>query len=153
MKEAERKAKIAKFNRLLGWFTFVAFLLPRVEPLLSTRAGLNLPAGLISTLNVLFMFFFFIHGIAGVYLYGVPRFKWESRVLQMLLGFVIIGLFILNRAFVFVPFLSRLTEILLWVPIGFHVLLGFWYLIRRIVSPSKYTSTRFYLGGPIVRDF
>ena len=151
--EMIRKRRMARANRLLGWVTFAAFLLPRLAPFLIEQGLVTLSEGLLSGLRSSFMFFIFLHGIAGVYLYGVPIFKWHPRVIQMMLGLVIFGVFILNRSFILVPALLRITEVLMWIPVGAHVLLGLRYLVHRVIRPSTYPATPYYLGGAIVRDF
>lgn len=151
--EKKRKNRMAMANRLLGWVTLVAFLLPRLHPVLSAQGILSLAEGTVTGLKNSFIFFVFLHSIAGIYLYGLPVFKWYPRVIQMYLGFVIFGVFFLNRAFVFVPVLAMITEWLLWLPILLHVGLGLRYLVHRWVRPGTYTAVSYYLGGAIVRDF
>jgi succinate dehydrogenase/fumarate reductase cytochrome b subunit len=151
--EQRRKNRMARANRLLGWVTLSAFLLPRLHPVLSARGILTLSADTVTGLRTSFIFFVFLHSIAGVYLYGLPVFKWHLRVVQMYLGFVVFGVFFLNRAFAFVPVLAMITDWLLWLPIVLHVGLGLRYLVHRWVRPGTYTAVSYYLGGAIVRDF
>jgi hypothetical protein len=144
---------MAKANRFLGWVTFLTFLLPRIAPFFVAQDYFIFSESWLSAMQASFMFCIFLHGIAGVYLYGVPVFQWRPRIIQMMLGFLIIAIFILNRSFVFIPILLQITEILMWIPIGLHVLLGLRYLIHRLIRPSTYPKPDYYLGGSIVRDF
>jgi hypothetical protein len=146
--EFNRKNRMAVANRLLGWVTFATFLLPR----LSDWAVLPLSNGLTDGLRSAFMFCIFLHGIAGIYLYGIPEFKPHPRVFQIYLGFLIVGVFILNRSFIKVPALLTVTEILLWIPILAHVLFGFRYLLHRLLHRRTYPAIPYYLGGAVVRD-
>ncbi len=151
--EETRKKRIAVANRWLGWLTLIAYLLPRIHPILEEQNITLLPDNWLGTLQAAFMFFIFLHGIAAIYLYGVPIFKWHNRVLQMYLGFIIFAIFMLNRSFINVPVLLTVTDVLIWIPVVAHVLLGLRYLGHRLIRPSTYPKMPFYLGGAIVRDF
>ena len=145
--EFRRKDRMARANRLLAWVTFACFVLSRIGP----RVG-SISAETAATLNTIFIVCIFLHSIAGVYLYGLPQYTNHPRVWQMYIGFSVFAVFLLNRSFVFVPFMRDLTDMLLWVPIILHVAIGFRYGLLRLIRSSKLTTLPYYLGGSIVRD-
>lgn len=150
--ELRRKGRMARANRWLGWVTFTCFALPAVSGWLNSLGLPFLPDSFTGAMSVAFWVLIFLHAIAGVYLYGLPEWSRNLRIVHMYLGFSVFAFILANRSLVFVPPFNQITAALMWVPILAHVGLGARFLVQRVIGKMWDPPLRFYTGGQVVRD-
>lgn len=144
--EADRKGRMRKANLIVGWFTLAGVILATLEEVAGAPATLGTIGKSVYFIGV------FLHFFAGLYLYGVPVFKPNLRVVHMYAGFAVFLVTLVNRTVVNNAALASATWMIMWAPLAIHIALGVWFAVQRATGRAVNRPLTFYLGGNVIRD-
>jgi hypothetical protein len=144
--EIRRKERMRAANLILGWLTLTGVIMATFE---GNQAA---PAWVGAVGKSVYFIGIFLHAFAGLYLYGVPVFKPNLRVIDMYAGFAVFAVILINRTVVNNASLASASWLLMWAPIAVHIALGAWFAQQRISGRVINPRLKFYLGGSVIRD-
>ncbi len=81
--------------------------------------------------STIFILFFFVHTIFGVYLFGFPKFKWQIRVVHIYVGYLLFIFTIVSQAIIGVEPYHNIAYGLMWLFLITHVSLSFRFMLKR----------------------
>jgi hypothetical protein len=150
--EVKRKIRMQFVDRLVGWFTLVCYFFPLVGRFLNAQGRTNFDEGLMQTFSNLFWIMIFLHSIAALYLYGIPLFKKNLRIVNLYLGIAILALIFIDRSISRFETAEQIVATLIIIPALFHSLIGVRLILQRILRKQWDAPIPFYTGGNISRD-
>ncbi|MDX1377525.1 MAG: hypothetical protein R3307_01650, partial [Anaerolineales bacterium] len=150
--EIQRKRRMQLVDRLVGWFTTFCYFFPITGRYLNGQGRTNIDEALMQTFSNLFWIMIFLHSIAAMYLYGIPLFKKNLRIVNMYLGLAILALIFINRSISVFPTVERITATLIMIPALLHALIGVRFFLQRLLRKEWDAPIPFYTGGNISRD-
>ncbi|MCW1969289.1 MAG: hypothetical protein KIH69_014350 [Anaerolineae bacterium] len=149
--ELQLKRRAQMFNYLLGWVTLVCVIGMALDDL-QAYTGIPIEKATGNTFTGVFFLLIFVHAFAALYLYGVPEYKKNIRVIDIYIGFSLFVVLLANRSFIYVSPLNTITRALMYLPIVVHVLFNINFAIQRITGKIIHRPLKLYLGGNVVRD-
>lgn len=150
--EIKRKIRMQLVDRLVGWFTMFCYFFPLIGRYLNAQGQANFDGGLMQTFSNLFWIMIFLHSIAALYLYGIPLFKKNFRLVNLYLGLAILALIFVNRSIAVFPAVEKITAALIMIPAILHSLIGVRLFLQRLLRKEWDKPIPFYTGGNISRD-
>jgi succinate dehydrogenase/fumarate reductase cytochrome b subunit len=150
--EIKRKLRMQLVDRLVGWFTLVCYFFPLIGRYLNAQGRTNLDESLMQTFSNLFWIMIFLHSIAALYLYGIPLFKKNLRLVNLYLGLAMLTLIFINRSIAVFPAVEKITATLIVIPAVLHALIGIRLFLQRLLRKEWDKPIPFYTGGNISRD-
>jgi len=150
--EITRKRRMQLVDRLVGWFTMFCYFFPLIGRYLNEQGKTDFDAGMMQTFSNLFWIMIFLHSIAALYLYGIPLFKKNLRIVNLYLGIAILAIIFINRSISVFPAVERITAALIIIPAIFHSLIGVRLFLQRLLHKEWDKPIPFYTGGNISRD-
>jgi hypothetical protein len=150
--EINRKLRMQLVDRLVGWFTVVCYFFPKVGSFTNARGLTNFNETSFLTFNNLFWIMIFMHSIAAMYLYGIPKYKSNLRIVNMYLGLAILAVIFVDRSISRFPAVEQVTAALIMIPAVFHSLIGVRLFVQRLLSKQWDAPIPFYTGGNVSRD-
>ena len=150
--EIKRKTRMQFADRLMGWFTLFCYFFPLVGRYLNVQGRTDFDEGLMQTFSNLFWIMIFLHSIAALYLYGIPMFKKNLRLVNLYLGLAILALIFINRSIAVFPAVEKITATLIIIPAVLHSLIGVRLFLQRLLRKEWDKPIPFYTGGNISRD-
>lgn len=150
--ELIRKHRMQKADRFVGWFTFFCYFFPIIGRYLNTQGQTNFSEAMTQTLSNLFWIMIFIHAIAALYLYGIPLFKKNLRIVNLYLGLAMLALIFVNRSVSRLQTLEEITAALIMIPAVLHAFIGIRLFLQRLFRKQWDAPIPFYTGGNISRD-
>jgi len=150
--EIKRKLRMQLVDRLVGWITMFCYFFPLIGRYLNAQGRTNFDAGLMQTFSNLFWIMIFLHSIAALYLYGIPLFKKNLRLVNLYLGLAILALIFINRSIAVFPAVEKITAALIMIPAVLHSLIGVRLFLQRLLRKQWDKPIPFYTGGNISRD-
>ncbi len=150
--EIRRKVRMQLVDRLVGWFTLFCYFFPIVGRFLNAQGMTNFNDDLMQTFSNLFWIMIFLHSIAALYLYGIPLFKKNLRIVNLYLGLAMLSLIFINRSVSRLHTLEEITAALIMIPAVLHSLIGVRLFLQRLFRKQWDSPIPFYTGGNISRD-
>lgn len=150
--EINRKLRMQIVDRLVGWFTMICYFFPLIGRYLNAQGRTNFDDGLMQTFSNLFWIMIFMHSIAALYLYGIPLFKNNLRLVNLYLGLAMLALIFVNRSISVFPAVEKITATLIMIPALLHSLIGVRLFLQRLLRKQWDAPIPFYTGGNISRD-
>ncbi|MBK9781821.1 MAG: hypothetical protein IPP55_17540 [Anaerolineales bacterium] len=114
--EIRRKLRMQLVDRLVGWFTLFCYFFPIVGRFLNAQGMTNFNDDLMQTFSNLFWIMIFLHSIAALYLYGIPLFKKNMRIVNLYLGIAILALIFINRSISRFETAEQIVATLIMIP-------------------------------------
>ena len=150
--EVNRKLRMQLVDRLVGWFTMICYFFPLIGRYLNSQGRTSFDEGLMQTFSNLFWIMIFMHSIAALYLYGIPLFKKNLRLVNLYLGLAMLALIFVNRSIAVFPAVEKITAALIMIPAVLHSLIGVRLFLQRLLRKQWDKPIPFYTGGNISRD-
>ena len=150
--EINRKLRMQLVDRLVGWFTVVCYFFPKLGGLTNARGLTNFNESYFPTFNNLFWIMIFMHSIAAMYLYGIPKYKGNLRIVNMYLGLAMLAVIFVDRSISRFPAVEQVTAALMMIPAVFHSLIGVRLFLQRLFRRQWDAPIPFYTGGNVSRD-
>jgi len=150
--EITRKVRMQFVDRLVGWFTVFCYFFPIVGRYLNSQGKTSVDAGVMQIFSNLFWIMIFMHSIAALYLYGIPKFKKNLRLINLYLGLAMLAVIFVNRSISVFPAVEKVTAFLMMIPAVFHSLIGVRLFLQRLFRKQWDKPIPFYTGGNISRD-
>ncbi len=149
--ELKRKRRVQILNFVLGWITFGCVSVMALYDL-QAYTGILIAKSTGDLFTGIFFLLIFIHAFAALYLYGVPEYKKNVRVIDIYVGFSLFVVLLANRSFIYVSPLNTITRALMYVPIVIHVVFSIIFAVQRVSGKIIHRPLKLYLGGNVVRD-
>lgn len=150
--ELKRKVRMQLVDRLVGWFTLFCYFFPMLGRYLNGQGRTSFDEGMMQTFSNMFWIMIFMHSIAAMYLYGIPRYKGNLRIVNMYLGLAILALIFIDRSVSRIEVVERVVAALIVIPAVIHSLIGVRLILQRFLRKQWDKPIPFYLGGNISRD-
>ena len=150
--EIKRKLRMQFADRLVGWFTVFCYFFPKIGGYLNAQGRTNFNEQNFQTFNNLFWIMIFMHSVAAMYLYGIPKFKRNLRIVNMYLGLVMLAIIFVDRSVSRFPAVVEVTAFLMMIPAVFHTLIGIRLCLQRLLRKQWDPPIPFYTGGNVSRD-
>lgn len=150
--EVNRKLRMQLVDRLVGWFTMICYFFPLIGRYLNAQGRTNFAEGLMQTFSNLFWIMIFLHSIAALYLYGIPLFKKNLRLVNLYLGLAMLALIFVDRSVSRFETLENIMSTLIMIPAVLHSLIGIRLFLQRLFRKQWDAPIPFYTGGNISRD-
>jgi len=150
--EIKRKTRMQFVDRLVGWFTMVCYFFPIIGRYLNAQGKTNFDTSLMQIFNNLFWIMIFMHSIAAMYLYGIPLFKKNLRLVNLYLGLIMLAIIFVNRSISVFPAVEKITAALMMIPAVLHSLIGVRLFLQRLLRKQWDKPIPFYTGGNISRE-
>jgi len=150
--EVNRKLRMQLVDRLVGWFTMFCYFFPLIGRYLNSQGWTNFNEGLMQTFGNLFWIMIFLHSIAALYLYGIPLFKKNLRIVNLYLGLAMLALIFIDRSVSRFEALESIMSTLIMIPAILHALIGVRLFLQRLFRKKWDEPIPFYTGGNISRD-
>ncbi len=150
--EIKRKLRMQLADRLVGWFTLVCYFFPLIGRYLNAQGLTQFDESLMFGMGNLFWIFIFLHSIAAIYMYGIPKYKNNLRIMNMYLGVLMFLIIFVNRSLSAFPALEQVFAFVLMIPATLHSLIGVRLFLQRLLKKEWDAPMPFYTGGNITRD-
>jgi succinate dehydrogenase/fumarate reductase cytochrome b subunit len=150
--EIKRKLRMQLVDRLVGWLTMFCYFFPLIGRYLNGQGKTNFNEGSMQTASNLFWIMIFMHSIAALYLYGIPLFKKNLRIVNLYLGIAMLAIIFINRSISRFEVAEQITATIMIVPALFHSLIGVRLFLQRLLRKKWDAPIPFYTGGNISRD-
>lgn len=150
--EIRRKVRMQLVDRLVGWFTLFCYFFPIAGRFFNAQGRTNFDESLMQTFSNLFWIMIFLHSIAALYLYGIPLFKKNLRIVNLYLGIAILALIFIDRSISRFETAEQIVATLIMIPALFHSLIGVRLIFQRVLRKQWDAPIPFYTGGNISRD-
>ena len=112
-----------------------------------------MPDSVFATLRGVFWGLIFLHALAALYLYGIPQFSNSNlRIIDIYVGFSIFFFIFVDRSFVPVESISRITSGLIWLPVIIHMVFSIRFFLQRLLRKAWDSPLPYYTGGKMIRD-
>ncbi len=149
--ELKRKRRVQILNFVLGWITLGCVSVMALDDL-QAYTGIPIAKSTGDLFTGIFFLLIFIHAFAALYLYGVPEYKKNVRVIDIYVGFSLFVVLLANRSFIYVSPLNTITRALMYVPIVIHIVFSIIFAVQRVSGKIIHRPLKLYLGGNVVRD-
>jgi len=150
--EIKRKLRMQLVDRLVGWFTIFCYFYPLIGRYLNAQGTTNFSNKSMQLASNLFWIMIFLHSIAALYLYGIPLFKKNLRIVNLYLGLAMLALIFVDRSVSRFEALESIMSTLIMIPAVLHALIGIRLFLQRLLRKKWDEPIPFYTGGNISRD-
>lgn len=150
--EITRKTRMQLADRIVGWLTLFCYFYPLIGRYLNLQGKTNFSESSMQLASNLFWIMIFMHSIAALYLYGIPLFKNNLRIVNLYLGLAMLALIFVNRSVSRLHTLEEITAALIMIPAVLHALIGVRLFVQRLFRKHWDAPIPFYTGGNISRD-
>lgn len=126
-----RKRQVAIGNRALAWVIFVSLTIDTIA-VYGPSIGIVWDHWVHLTFSNVYILLFFVHAVASLYFYGVPRLQSHIRVVHIYIGYGVFLFTMVSQSLIGVEPIHIITYVINWVFIGAHILLSFRFMLQRV---------------------
>lgn len=126
-----RKRQVAIGNRALAWVIFVSLTIDTIA-VYGPSIGIVWDRWVHLTFSNIYILLFFVHAVASLYFYGVPRLQSHIRVVHIYIGYGVFLFTMVSQSLIGVEPIHIITYVINWVFIGAHILLSFRFMLQRV---------------------
>lgn len=126
-----RKRRVAIGNRALAWVIFVSLTIDTIA-VYGPSIGIVWDRWVHLTFSNIYILLFFVHAVASLYFYGVPRLQSHIRVVHIYIGYGVFLFTMVSQSLIGVEPIHIITYVINWIFIGAHILLSFRFMLQRV---------------------
>ncbi|MFM2309792.1 MAG: hypothetical protein RLY87_1914 [Chloroflexota bacterium] len=137
-----RKRKSAVWNRGLAWIIFVTLSIDTIayygagfdnkEIYAAAKAAMS--SAYVTHLYAanIYLMFFFVHAVASLYFYGVPKLHAHMRTVHVYIGYGVFIFTMVSQSLIGIEPIHMITYAINWAFIAAHIVLSFRFMLQRV---------------------
>lgn len=126
-----RKRKMAIGNRALAWVIFVSLAIDTVA-YYQEALGLQIDSWVHLTFSNIYIMLFFIHAVASLYFYGIPKLRSHIRVVHVYIGYGVFVFTMVSQSLIGMEPIHMITYLINWGFIIAHIALSVRFMLQRV---------------------
>lgn len=126
-----RKRKLAIWNRGLAWTIFISLTIDTIA-VYGPALGIQWDRWVHLTFSNIYILLFFVHAVASLYFFGIPRLHQHIRVYHVYIGYGVFLFTMVSQSLIGVEPIHIITYVINWIFIGAHILLSFRFMLQRV---------------------
>lgn len=126
-----RKRKMAVGNRALAWVIFVSLAIDTVA-YYQEALGLQIDSWVHLTFSNIYIMLFFIHAVASLYFYGIPKLRSHIRVVHVYIGYGVFVFTMVSQSLIGMEPIHMITYLINWGFIIAHIALSMRFMLQRV---------------------
>ncbi|MFN7470863.1 MAG: hypothetical protein ACK5S9_04320 [Roseiflexaceae bacterium] len=140
--QRSRKRKSAIWNRGLAWFIFLTLALDTYvyysagfdnkEIYAVAKAAMSSAYVTHIYASNIYIMFFFVHAVASLYFYGIPKLHAHIRTVHVYIGYGVFIFTMVSQSVIGMEPLHMITYIINWAFIAAHIVLSFRFMLQRV---------------------
>ncbi len=137
-----RKRKSAIWNRGLAWVIFVTLTIDTIayygagfdnkEVYAAAKAAMSTAFVTHLYASNIYLMFFFVHAVASLYFYGIPKLHAHIRVVHVYIGYGVFIFTMVSQSVIGMEPLHMITYVINWAFIAAHIVLSFRFMLQRV---------------------
>jgi len=160
-----RKRKSAIWNRGLAWVIFVTLTIDTIayygahfdDKVIYAAAKLAKSSAYLTHIYAsnIYLMLFFVHAVASLYFYGVPRLRANIRAIHVYIGYGVFIFTMVSQSLIGMEPIHMITYVINWAFIAAHIVLSFRFMLQRVsranVDPMLELTVSPHLREPIAK--
>lgn len=160
-----RKRKSAIWNRGLAWVIFVSLTVDTIayygsnlnDKAIYAAAKLAQSGAYVTHLYAsnIYLMLFFVHAVASLYFYGIPRLRANIRAIHVYIGYGVFIFTMVSQSLIGMEPIHMITYVINWAFIAAHIVLSFRFMLQRVrranVDPMLELTVSPHLREPIAQ--
>ncbi len=160
-----RKRKSAIWNRGLAWVIFVTLTIDTIayyganfsDKAVYAAAKLAKSSAYMTHIYAsnIYLMLFFVHAVASLYFYGIPRLRANIRAIHVYIGYGVFIFTMVSQSVIGMEPLHMITYVINWAFIAAHIVLSFRFMLQRVrranVDPMLELTVSPHLREPIAK--
>ncbi|MFZ9857903.1 MAG: hypothetical protein ACO3F2_06170 [Roseiflexaceae bacterium] len=126
-----RKRKMAIGNRTLAWVIFFSLAIDTVA-YYQEALGLQIDSWVHLTFSNIYIMLFFIHAVASLYFYGIPKLRSHIRVVHVYIGYGVFVFTMVSQSLIGMEPIHMITYLINWGFIIAHIVLSIRFMLQRV---------------------
>ena len=137
-----RKRKSAIWNRGLAWVIFVTLTVDTIcyygagfdnkEIYAAAKAAMSSAYLTHIYASNIYLMFFFVHAVASLYFYGIPKLHAHIRTVHVYIGYGVFIFTMVSQSLIGVEPIHMITYVINWSFIVAHIVLSFRFMLQRV---------------------
>jgi hypothetical protein len=137
-----RKRKSAIWNRGLAWVIFVTLTVDTIcyygagfdnkEIYAAAKAAMSSAYLTHIYASNIYLMFFFVHAVASLYFYGIPKLHAHIRTVHVYIGYGVFIFTMVSQSLIGVEPIHMITYVINWAFIVAHIVLSFRFMLQRV---------------------
>ena len=137
-----RKRKSAIWNRGLAWVIFVTLTVDTIayygagfdnkEIYAAAKAAMSSAYLTHIYASNIYLMFFFVHAVASLYFYGIPKLHAHIRTVHVYIGYGVFIFTMVSQSLIGMDPIHMITYVINWAFIAAHIVLSFRFMLQRV---------------------
>jgi hypothetical protein len=160
-----RKRKSAIWNRGLAWVIFITLTIDTIayygsnfgDKAVYAAAKLAKSSEYMTHIYAsnIYLMLFFVHAVASLYFYGIPRLRANTRAIHVYIGYGVFIFTMVSQSLIGMEPIHMITYVINWAFIAAHIVLSFRFMLQRVrranVDPMLELTVSPHLREPIAK--